>query len=153
MAFLLASTAFSVLTTQDIDVARHVVHVTSIRTQGPEDVGRPHGVLGAIGHFERVYVHVNNRRVMRPVGGIRQGDRAFDRAHRLDHVRMMCWEAGPDVPQPAGRACDQRFREERHHVMVIWEFVMDPPHFGGIIVVPPVKFLGRHGMRLLITAR
>ena len=61
-----------------------------IRAQGPEDVGRPHGVFGVIGHFERVYVHVKDRRVLRPAGGIRQGDRAFDHAHGLDHVRMIC---------------------------------------------------------------
>ena len=37
--------------------------------------------------------------------------------------------------------------------MVVRELVMDPAHLGGIIVVPPVKPLGRHGVRLLITAR
>src|ERR1700722_18504885 len=37
--------------------------------------------------------------------------------------------------------------------MVVRELVMDPAHLGGIIVVPPVKLLGRHGVRLLITAR
>ena len=30
---------------------------------------------------------------------------------------------------------------------------MDPAHLGGIIVVPPVKFLGWYSVRLLITAR
>src|SRR5580704_8775538 len=37
--------------------------------------------------------------------------------------------------------------------MVVWELVMDPAHLGGIIVVPPVKLLGRYRVRLLITAR
>src|SRR5271155_2945394 len=60
---------------------------------------------------------------------------------------------GFDIPQPARGRGDEGFGEQRHDVMVVGIIVVPPPHFGRVIIVPAVVFLGGNGMRLLKAAR
>ena len=48
---------------------------------------------------------------------------------------------GLEVPQPPHGAHHQRLDEQRHHVMVVGKAGVDPPHLGGIGVVPLLEFL------------
>ena len=46
----------------------------------------------------------------------------------------------------------QRLDEQRHHIMVVGKVGVDPPHRGGIGIIPSLEFLRRHPMRLLEAA-
>ena len=133
-------------------MGRHVVHVPGIGAERRERIGGGHRALGLVGHLERVDQDVGDRRVLRLPGRVGQRDRPFADGDRLDGVGATGRPPGFDIPQSTRGPGNKGFGEQRHDVMVVGIVVVYPPHFGRVIVVPAVVFVGGNGMGLLKAA-
>ncbi|MNF95105.1 hypothetical protein D3C84_778430 [compost metagenome] len=65
----------------------------------------------------------------------------FEYGHRLKGVGTCCRLAGFQVPQLPGRAVDQRFGEQCHHVGIVGKAAIDIAHGRRIGIVPGEKLV------------
>ena len=140
-----------VFAAQHVDVARHMVHVAGVGAHRAEQVRRAHAALRHSRHFQEMDMQVEDRRMLRDAGLVREPDRPLANLQRLDDVRIRRRRARLQVPEAPHGAHHQRLDKQRHHVVVVGKADVDPPHLGGVGVIPLREFLRRHAMRLLET--
>ena len=145
------NTGLFILPTQNIDMPRHMVNMPGIRTKPAKSVGGVHCLLRLWGHFQQVYMQVQDRRMLGFPRLIRQGDRALADRDGLNGIGSWCGTSLFNIPKVPWRAGHHRFSKKRHHIQVIRKILVDLAHRICIGIVPAIKFCLADRIRFLDT--
>jgi hypothetical protein len=135
---------------EDVDVRRHVAQVAGVGNELAEQVGGAQRALRVRRHLERVDEHVQHAGVAL---GARLYERALERRDDLRGIRPRGRLTAREVPELPRRPVHQRLGEERGHVEILREALVDAAHRRRVRVVPRCAVPGRRALRIACLQR